>query len=338
MENLKKSILRILEEESDKTLVLTKPAKISEELKYHIDNKLSLTNNVFRAYSKKYFDLINEVRELWEKGKIKLNEEDTLMVESDTGKVAFYMGKEVYLDAPILIESKTKLTDSQHRKILSKMNNEQLKKLSDYGYELVDKFIGETHNMLLLYNDEDGIFEVSLTNENEQRKINESKSLRDNKVLGNKIKEWLLEYGDLIFESSDGEMVDNYKGILENQGFDISDIEMGSKSYFLTIYADDYINEAEYKGKKVNLNKPFRTSGGPKKFAVYVKNPKTGNVKKVSFGDPNLKVRNRNPKAAKSFRARHKCSQKKDRTTAGYWSCSVGRYAKQLGLSSKNAW
>jgi uncharacterized cupin superfamily protein len=85
------------------------------------------------------------------------------------------------------------------------------------------------------------------------------------------------------------------------------------------------------------LNKPFRTPGGPKKFAVYVKSPK-GNVKKVTFGDPGLRVRNNNKKAAKSFRARHKCDQKKDRTTAGYWSCSVGRYAKQLGLSSSNSW
>lgn len=97
------------------------------------------------------------------------------------------------------------------------------------------------------------------------------------------------------------------------------------------------IQEAEYKGKKVQLNKPFRNSGGGKKFAVYVKN-KNGNIIKVSFGDPNLKVRNNNKEAAKSFRARHKCSEKKDKTKAGYWSCNVGRYAKALGLSSSNPW
>ena len=85
------------------------------------------------------------------------------------------------------------------------------------------------------------------------------------------------------------------------------------------------------------MNKPFRTSGGPKKFAVYVKS-KSGGVKKVTFGDPKLKVKNANKKAAKSFRARHKCDQKKDRTTAGYWSCNVGRYSKQLGLASSNSW
>jgi len=100
---------------------------------------------------------------------------------------------------------------------------------------------------------------------------------------------------------------------------------------------EEILEEAEHRGKKVNLGKPFRTPGGPKKFAVYVRKP-GGGVKKVTFGDPNLRVRNRNKGAAKSFRARHRCDQKKDRTTAGYWSCNVGRYAKQLGLSSKNSW
>lgn len=104
---------------------------------------------------------------------------------------------------------------------------------------------------------------------------------------------------------------------------------------------EEYLNEmteAEHRGRKVKLNSPFRTSGGPKKFAVYVRNPKTGNIKKVTFGDPKLRVKNYDPGAAKSFRARHKCDQKKDRTKAGYWACNVNRYAKKLGLSSKRKW
>ena len=100
---------------------------------------------------------------------------------------------------------------------------------------------------------------------------------------------------------------------------------------------EEYLVEAKHRGRNVKLNKPFRTPGGPKKFAVYVKSP-NGNIKKVTFGDPNLKVRNSNKKAAKSFRARHKCSQKKDRTTAGYWSCHISRYRKALGIKSSNPW
>lgn len=95
--------------------------------------------------------------------------------------------------------------------------------------------------------------------------------------------------------------------------------------------------EEEYKGKKVNLNKPFRTPVGPGKFSVYVKNDK-GNVVKVNFGDPNSKIKNNNLERAKNFQARQNCKDKKDRTTPGYWSCNVARYSKQLGLSSDRPW
>jgi hypothetical protein len=202
--DLRELIKETLEDHLNKSLIIKESVELSEALKYHVDNELTLTNNIFRAYSESYFDLVNEVRRLWEAGKIELNEEDTLMVESDLGKKVMIKGQLIYLDAP---------------------------------------FVNE----------------------------------------------------------------------------------------------DEVLEEAKHRGKNVKLNKPFRTSGGPKKFSVYVKS-KSGGIKKVSFGDPNLRVRNANKGAAKSFRARHKCSQKKDRTTAGYWSCNVGRYAKQLGLSSSNSW
>lgn len=86
------------------------------------------------------------------------------------------------------------------------------------------------------------------------------------------------------------------------------------------ILEEGIINEAEYGGRKVQLNKPVRSSNGPKKFHVFVKNKK-GNIIKVNFGDPNMKIKKSNPERRKSFRARHKCDQKKDKTTAGYWSC-----------------
>ena len=206
--NLRELIKEALETQLDKTLLLKENVEVSDALKYHIDNGMSLTDNVFRVYSESYFDLVNEVRELYNKGKIDLNEEDRLMVESDLGKKV-KIGKEyVYLDAPYIYETETE---------------------------------------------------------------------------------------------------------------------------------EDILAEAEHRGKKVNVGKPFRTPGGPKKFAVYVRKP-GGGIKKVTFGDPGLRVKNANKKAAKSFRARHNCKDKKDRTTAGYWSCNVGRYAKQLGLSSSNSW
>ena len=91
------------------------------------------------------------------------------------------------------------------------------------------------------------------------------------------------------------------------------------------IYEDEYgstelINEAKYKGKKVTLNKPFYTPGGPKKRSVYVKNEK-GNIVKVNFGDPNMKIKKSSPSHRKSFRARHNCENPGPKTKARYWSC-----------------
>lgn len=77
--------------------------------------------------------------------------------------------------------------------------------------------------------------------------------------------------------------------------------------------------EAEYQGRKVKLGKP--TQGDVKKFKVYVKNPKTGKVIKVNFGQKGMKIRKSNPAARKSFRARMNCDNPGPRTKANYWSC-----------------
>jgi len=94
------------------------------------------------------------------------------------------------------------------------------------------------------------------------------------------------------------------------------------------------LNEAEYQGKKVPIGKPKRGGASGKKFYVYVMNK--GKVKKVSFGDSGgLSTKVNDPKARQAFAKRHNCAQKTDRTTAGYWSCHIGRYWKSLG-GSKN--
>jgi hypothetical protein len=80
------------------------------------------------------------------------------------------------------------------------------------------------------------------------------------------------------------------------------------------------IFEAEYRGRKVSLGKPFLTPDGPKKRSVYVKNAK-GNVVKVNFGDKKLRIKKSNPKRRKSFRARHNCANPGPRWKARYWSC-----------------
>lgn len=156
-------------------------------------------------------------------------------------------------------------------------------------------------------------------------------------------------YSDRFFKLYNESRVLKESGVVEFFGDDLellntdigkTGIYEGEEVYLDIPFVDgeeDYLVEAKHRGRNVKLNKPFRTPGGPKKFAVYVKTP-GGNIKKVTFGDPNLKIRSSNKKAAKSFRARHKCSQKKDRTTAGYWSCNISRYRKALGIKSSNPW
>jgi len=180
---------------------------VSKYLEYHLSNDIPLVENVFRTYSPAYFDLINEVRELYYKNLIELDDIDAELIESDLGQKVLFEGKEVYLDAPV---------------------------------EEGDDFIGEDSTPL---------------------------------------------------------------------------------------------NEVKHRGKNVKLNRPFRTPGQNKKYAVYVKS-KNGKIRKVSFGDPKLRVRGSSVKRRKSFAARHKCAQKKDRTTAGYWSCRSHRI-KSLGNKGK---
>ncbi len=87
---------------------------------------------------------------------------------------------------------------------------------------------------------------------------------------------------------------------------------------YIQIVDSNNLTEAEYQGRKVQLGKPMR--GDVKKFKVYVKNAK-GNVIKVNFGDPNMRIRKSNPARRRSFRARHRCATANDRTSARYWSC-----------------
>jgi hypothetical protein len=126
---------------------------------------------------------------------------------------------------------------------------------------------------------------------------------------------------DIIVETNLGEY-----GIYEGQKVPLD----------LPMIEEGQVNEAEYQGKKVQLNKPKR--GGSKKFYVYVMNPKTKKVKKVQFGaaggGQNLAVKIRDPKARRAFASRQNCDKKKDRTTPGYWSCNIGRYWKSLGGGS----
>ncbi len=127
-----------------------------------------------------------------------------------------------------------------------------------------------------------------------------------------------MRYVDLLIE-------DNFEDFLPEE-FTIKG-PMGNLTFTKTYnIAESSIEEAEYQGRKVQLNKPMQ--GDVKKFKVYVKDPKSGNVKKVNFGHGGssvkgkaMKIKKSNPERRKSFRARHNCDNPGPKTKARYWSC-----------------
>ena len=147
-----------------------------------------------------------------------------------------------------------------------------------------------------------------------------------------------------LSEQESDEYADRLANLMFEQGYEDFDIEVSSdaeeideetyddddeffEQYGVMHYNDDDImDEAEYQGRTVKLGKPMQ--GDVKKFKVYVKDPKTGNTKKVNFGHGGssvkgkaMKIKKNNPGARKSFRARHNCDNPGPRTKARYWSC-----------------
>ena len=187
---------------------------LSENLRYHVDKQLPLTENTFRYGSQAFLDLWSEARYLYLREIIHVNDDDKqILEETNLGEYGMYEGKKVPLDLPMLEE-------------------------------------------------EDGL-------------------------------------------AADEEEI-----------------------------ADEPISEVDKK-KNPPIGKPKRGGAGGKKYYVYVRNPKTKKINKLSFGDAGgLRSKINDSKARRAFAARHDCKNKTDKTKASYWSCRLPRYAKLLGLKS----
>ena len=129
-----------------------------------------------------------------------------------------------------------------------------------------------------------------------------------------------------IVLASHGIQNESYQPFPEADEFNIEEDEDFEEVLGVLGFPEDELWEAEYRGRKVPLNKPMR--GDVKKFKVYVKDPKTGNVKKVNFGHggtsakrKTMRIRKSNPARRRSFRARHNCDNPGPKTKARYWSC-----------------
>jgi hypothetical protein len=255
---------------------LTAKIIMSENMKYHVDNKVALTENTFRYGSDAFLDLWAEARYLYSRNAIHVNDLDKeILLETNLGEYGIYEGKKVPLDLPMLEEDELG------------------------GPEDID-----TKNINYL---------PIKANEIPLRNI--IKRAQEKNLYGTPF------YNKLISQVNQKSIdMDEVKNILRDYGY---------------YYEFDHLlnlNENKDKKKTPPLGKPKR--GGSKKFYVYVRNPKTKKIKKVSFGQGGMSAKINNPKARKAFAARHKCAQKTDKTKASYWSCRLPRYAKLLGLKS----
>jgi hypothetical protein len=265
----------------NENVLLHEGIQTSSNLKYHLNKKLPLTENIFRYGSDAQLQLFKEARELYNKGLLYLNAKDRWLVENtDIGEYGEFEGKLVSLDVPFVEE------EQQQEEWPT-----QIKGNDDIIWIKTKVFSNGVVNYTPYY------------------------------------KGYNIDFGGHNFKTLESlqRYIDAY--VLSNVLY---------SKYKYEPEKPLSLNEIEYQGKEVQLNKPKR--GGSKKFYVYVKNPKTGKVKKVAFGaaggGQNLAVKIRDPKARRAFASRQNCARKKDRTTPGYWSCNIGRYWKSLGGGS----
>jgi hypothetical protein len=315
-------------------------AILSEGLKYHIDNNKPLTEHVYRAGSKNYFDLWSEARALYSRGIIDIKNQDDLeiLTETQLGEFGLYEGKKVPLD---FIMEEIELEEAD------KKNTHEIT-LTFENSKLLDRFKAiPTFSKMLAPNQMKNLnvgnnnLTVNNVSLNGLERMESMGLYKISKKLKEEEEEFPFEYKGFKYNIKVSSNITNDRG---QKLYKISIDGVGSYDKYTNereahIYAkreidDQVIFEAKTKPKKKTppIGKPKR--GGSKKFYVYVRKP-GGGIKKVSFGDTTgLSAKINNPEARRAFAKRHDCANKKDRTKASYWSCRLPRYAKLLGLKS----
>ena len=282
---------------------------LSENLQYHLDKDIPLFESVFRIGSDAHLNLIREARKMYSRDIIDLCEEDEHIIKTHLGEFSVYEGEAVPLDLPML--------------------NEFALPKFDIVKPIIDKFLGgveKAGKKLLEVVKREGKQTLVLVKEIAEYVISGEKP---NPAEEKKINKQLLDLGFLALLGITGNIPVSIVGIL----YWILQ-ESGVAKEFLKL--DESLNESKKKKKKEKkdppLGKPKR--GGPKAYYVYVRDPKTKRIKKVTFGSGGLRTKIKNKKARNAFAKRHDCKNKKDRTKASYWSCNLPRYASMLGLGA----
>lgn len=275
---------------------------ISNGLKYHVDNSIPLYENIYRPGSYSFFELVKEARDWYSKGYLTLMKEDIDIINSELGNFGNYNGRQVALDYPISQEADMMMST--------------LDKGYKYSHEILARVFNNEFGNEIEIEVRDAVADDFLEDEEPYDGVHVRMTGPDSEV-GN------------IMTKMEARMLLSLLGeyFYEEEEIDVNILERKRKKKNSGSY---------YKGKKVKLNKPKR--GGSKKFYVYVKNPKTGNIKKIEFGAKGMTTGLRDPARRKSFKARHNCEDKNDKTKAGYWACRIGRYPKVTGAPYTTWW
>ncbi len=347
---------------------------VSENLQYHIDKNIPLMENVFRIGSDAHLSMIKEARKLYSRNVLDLCEEDKALMETHIGEFDLYENEIVPLDLPMLEEQMDiedeianeefgmdydQLGSNEKEWVRDEIDNMSMREevssanfakgievikatLSKEGgaagleplvKELVklgfkeDEVVALLKNMTSVKKHRDGDY-ILLPLEEVTRYSGFNRNPEDPDSEPFKPTKSVSEFTEDLRA-----LFGKFKGDLKNPEFikGVAQVMVNWKPLLRS-----QLDEAKKKKKKEKkdppIGKPKR--GGSKAYYVYVRDPKTKKVKKVSFGSGGLRAKIRNPKARKAFAARHNCKNKKDRTKAGYWSCNLPRYASQLGLGA----
>jgi hypothetical protein len=304
---------------------------LSEGLQYHIDKKIPLFETIYRIGSDKHLSLIKEARKMYSRNIIDLCEDDEALIKTHLGEFALY-----------------EQTSTVSKRRAGAELKQKLKGVRSDGFGKYDATIYGL--------DSDGK-RVELKSLNDLNKFDKFE-LAEGESVPLDLPMLNEAYYEVIANLGDKKTKENLDSFEEVQDFmdkmvkrnaisvDVTKFDKDKKQTIKYNWAGDKwektpkpdineseLDEAEFKGKDVPLNKPKR--GGSKAYYVYVRDPKTKKIKKVSFGSGGLRAKIKNKEARNAFAARHNCKNKKDRTKAGYWSCNLPRYAPALGLGAK---
>jgi hypothetical protein len=338
---------------------------LSENLQYHVHNKLPLTENTFRYGSQSFIDLWAEARALYLREIIHVNDDDKeILTETDLGNYGMYEGKKVPLGLPmenIVNEAKKNKiivwTDRNKKKQTIDLDASQLERAVSSGHDNdwnwnidrikqhIDRGEKEGTTDITRY-DGGGSDTVYWESVNEGKfypstRIGSITNQRDiDEFDKDSFVQKMYKQQRIRVDELDTSYSDEWQIFIDKKDKEV--IAFLKKNYPQYLQIDSYlakqltesVNEAAKKKKKKDppIGKPKR--GGPKAYYVYVRDPKTKRIKKVTFGSGGLKAKINNPKARQAFAKRHRCSEKTDKTKASYWSCRLPRYAKLLGLKS----